>query len=280
MSTDFQSARVALGAQLRELRTEADMTGRDLAEALGWHPSKVSRLETGKQTATPADLTSWAAAVGRQDLTGELKGRLAGLETTYRSWRRQLADGFRPRQDVALAETEATRMIRALEVTRIPGLAQTADYARHIFSAAAEFRQAPRDIEDAVRARMRHQQVIYEPGKSFRFLIWEGALYARSCPPEVMSAQLDRLASLIGVDTVDLGIMPFGAHLRRLPSHGFWIYDQRLVIVETLTTEMWLDDDDAIRLYERAWAWLAESAVRDHQARRLIARAQAALDAA
>ncbi|MFE6776405.1 Scr1 family TA system antitoxin-like transcriptional regulator [Streptomyces sp. NPDC057702] len=116
-------------------------------------------------------------------MAGELKGRLAGLETTYRSWRRQLADGFRPRQDVAIAETEATRAIRALEVALAPGLAQTADYARHVFAAAATFRRVPRDAEDAIRTRMRHQQVLYEPGRSFRFLIWEGALFARPCPP-------------------------------------------------------------------------------------------------
>ncbi|MFT2020155.1 helix-turn-helix domain-containing protein [Streptomyces sp. 796.1] len=280
MSTDFQSARVALGARLRELRTEAGLTGKGVAEELGWQPSKVSRLETGKQTATPHDLTRWATAVGRPELAGELRGRLAGLESTYRSWRRQLADGHRPRQEVAIVQTETTRIIRALEVVRIPGLVQTADYARSLFAAAAEFRGTPRDTEEAVRTRIRRQQALYEPGKTFRFLLWEGALYARPCPPEVMSAQLDRLVSLIGLDTVELGIIPFAAQVRRAPSHGFWIYDRRLVIVETVSTEMWLDDAESIALYERAWEWLAESAVHGFGARRLITRARGALDLA
>jgi transcriptional regulator with XRE-family HTH domain len=50
VSTDFQSARVALGARLRELRVEAGLGGKGIAETLGWQRSKVSRLENGKQT--------------------------------------------------------------------------------------------------------------------------------------------------------------------------------------------------------------------------------------
>jgi transcriptional regulator with XRE-family HTH domain len=278
VSTDYQSARVALGARLRELRTEADLDGKSIAERLNWQRSKVSRLENGKQTPSPADLALWADAVGRPELAGELKGRLVGLETHYRSWRRQLAGGHRARQELGIAETAATQTIRGVEVARIPGLFQTADYARATFEANAEFRQVPKDIEEAVRARIRRQEALYESGRRFRFLVWEGALHVLTCPREVMASQLDRLASLIGLDTIELGIIPFGAQLRRAPTHGFWIYDQRLVIVETVSTEMWLDDEDTIQLYGRAWDWMNEAAVHGQPARRLIARARAALD--
>lgn len=90
MSTDYQTAREALGARLRELRTEA---GLDLAAKLGCQPSKVSRLQNGKQTPTAADLTKWAQACGRPDVEAELQGLRAGLEMKqrHRSWRRQLA---------------------------------------------------------------------------------------------------------------------------------------------------------------------------------------------
>ncbi|MFJ1783047.1 hypothetical protein ACIOML_01900 [Streptomyces anulatus] len=37
----------------------------------------------------------------------------------------------------------ATQYIRGGEVCRIPGLFQTADYARHAFEANAEFRRRP-----------------------------------------------------------------------------------------------------------------------------------------
>ncbi|MFE5097615.1 hypothetical protein ACFRCI_46940 [Streptomyces sp. NPDC056638] len=41
---------------------------------------------------------------------------------------------------------------------------------------------------------------------------------------------------------------------------------------------MWLDGEENIALYERAWDWLAEATVDGPQARRLIARARASLD--
>ncbi|GAA2239146.1 helix-turn-helix transcriptional regulator [Streptomyces amakusaensis] len=279
MTTDFQTARIALGARLRELRAETGLTGKAFAEELGWQRSKISRLENGKQTPSPADLTAWATAAGHPELAGELQGRLSGLETKYRSWRRQLAGGYRARQELAIAETAATQTIRGLEVSRIPGMLQTAEYARYGFEASAEFRQTTTDIEGAVRTRIRRQEALYQPGKKFRFLIWEGALYVRTCPRGVHAGQLDRLVSLIGLDTVELGVIPFDAQLRRTPTHGFWIYDQRLVIVETISTEMWLDDEDSIQLYERAWNWAAESAVAGRQAQRAIDRARAFFDA-
>ncbi|MFI5985961.1 helix-turn-helix domain-containing protein [Streptomyces sp. NPDC051555] len=280
MTTDFQRGREALGARLQELRVEAGLDGKGLAERLGWHRSKVSRVQSGKQTPTLADLEAWAEATGRPGAAGELKGRLAGVELHYRSWRRQLASGHRARQERAIAETVSTTVIRGVEMVRIPGLFQTPDYARHTFAASAEFRRTPRDVEDAVRARIRRQEALYAPGKSFKFLLWEGALYARTTPPAVHAAQMDRLISLVGLDTVELGVVPFTADLRRTPSHGFWIYDRRLVIVETISTEMWLDDEESIQLYERAWSGFAESAVYGPSAQRLLSRVRGALDMA
>jgi transcriptional regulator with XRE-family HTH domain len=280
VTTDFQRARIALGVRLRELRTEAGLSGRDLAERCGWQPSKVSKLENGKQTPTADDLAAWAGAVGRPRAAAELKGRLTGLEVTYRSWRRQLAAGHRPRQDVAAAEHTSSRLIRAYEATVVPGVFQTADYARHLLGHNADFRQTPRDTEAAVRARMKGQQALYEPGREFRAVVWEAALHVRVCPPAVLAAQLDRLAGLVGLDTVQLGIVPFEAALTLTPRHGFWIYDQRLVIVETISAEMWLTDAPDVDLYVKAWDRLNASAKYGRLAHRLIARARAALDLA
>ncbi|MFI1827102.1 helix-turn-helix domain-containing protein [Streptomyces sp. NPDC020412] len=277
MSTDFQRARTVLGARLRELRIEAGYDGKGIAERLGWQRSKVSRLENGRQTPSSADLTAWATVVGRPELADTLVRQLASLETRYRSWRRQLASGHSARQELGIAVTQGTTLTRAVEVARIPGMLQTAEYARHAFVSNAEFRGTLKDTEKAVRARLRRQQALYEPGKRFHFLVWEGALHVLTCPPRVMAAQLDRLAGLIGLDTVSLGVLPFGVELRRAPSHGFWIYDRRLVIVETIGTELWLDDEESIRTYERAWDWFTDSAVFGSQAQRLIVRAQGCL---
>lgn len=282
MSTDFQIAREALGARLRELRAEAGLDAKDLAAKLGWPTSKVSRLQNGRQTPTAVDLTAWARAVGRPDAEAELQGLRAGLELSrHRSWRRQLAGGgHRGRQEIAVRQTRATQMIRGLEVSVVPGLFQTPEYARFVFDANAEFQGVPPTTEAAVEARMRRQEALYDPEKSFRFLISEAVLYYRSCPADVMAEQLDRLYNLVGRQRVEVGFLPFGAQLRRTAPHGFWIYDRRLVIVETISEELWLTTDEDIRLYERAWDWLAESAEYGTRARRLIGKARASLERA
>ncbi|WP_405909531.1 helix-turn-helix transcriptional regulator [Streptomyces sp. NBC_00828] len=280
MTTDFQSSREALGARLRELRTEAGVEGKDLAARLGWQPSKISRLQNGKQTATAADITAWVQGVGRPDAEAELQGLRSGVEMKHRSWKRQLSGGHRGRQEVAIKETQATQMIRGLEVSRIPGLFQTPEYARAIFDANAEFRGIPSTTEAAVAARVRRQEELYEPGKRFRFLVCEAALYHRSCAADVMADQLDRLYNIVGLRSVELGILPFGVQLRRTAPHAYWIYDQRLVIVETISEELWLTGQDDVQLYERAWDWLDGSAEYGATARRLIGRARASLDLA
>jgi transcriptional regulator with XRE-family HTH domain len=280
VTTDFQTAREALGARLRELRAEAGLEGKDLAARLGWQTSKVSRLQNGKQTPTRADLTAWAHSVEQPDAETELHGLLAGLDMKQRnrSWRKQLAGGIRNRQEIAVRLTENTTQIRGIEVSRIPGLFQTPEYARTVFDSLAEFRGIPATTEAAVEKRMRRQEALYDPEKMFRFLICEAALYHRPCPARVMAEQLDRLYNLVGRQRVELGIIPFGAQLRRTVPHAFWIYDSRLVIVETITEELWLTDDEDVQLYERAWEWLADSAEYGAPARRLIGRARASLD--
>jgi hypothetical protein len=155
---------------------------------------------------------------------------------------------------------------------------QTPEYARVIFDANAEFRGIPPTTDAAVEARMRRQEALYDPEKTFRFLLCEAALYHRSCPADVMAEQLDRLYNLVGQRRIELGILPFGTQLRRTAPHAFWIYDRRLVIVETISEELWLTGEDDIQLYERAWDWLAESAEYGPPARRLIGRARASLD--
>ena len=202
------------------------------------------------------------------------------MKQRHRSWRRQLAGGHRGCQEIAVRQTEDTETIRGLEVSRIPGLFQTPEYARVIFDSNAEFRGIPPTTEAAVEARMRRQVALYDPEKTFRFLVCEAALYHRSCPVDVMAEQLDRLYNLVGQRRIEVGILPFGTQLRRTAPHAFWIYDDRLVIVETISEELWLTGAEDVALYERAWNWLAESAEYGTPARRLIGRARASLDLA
>ncbi len=279
MSTDYQQAREALGIRLRELRLASDgrLTGTELARRLGWLQPKVSKLENGRQTATPEDLRAWADATGRPEAYDELVARLRGFESHIRSWRRQLSSGHKRVQDTHLAEHADAAVLRGWETSMVMGILQTPDYARAVFTRYAELQQSPRDTEEAVRSRMRRQEALYDPAKHFHLIMWEAALHVRICPPPVLAAQLDRLLGVIGLDTVELGIVPFGAALKIPPATGFWMYDDRQVIVETWHAELWLDDADSVATHLRVWNTLRESAVYGAEAQRVIGEARRAL---
>ncbi|MET4924033.1 helix-turn-helix transcriptional regulator [Streptomyces sp. PSRA5] len=280
MSTDYQRARGALGARLREVRTAAGLTGRQLAARCHWPHSKVSKLENGRQTARPEDLDEWARGCDAPEEAEDLRRRLQGLETHVQSRRRQLSTGHGPIQEKSVVEYRETQTIRAYEATVIPGLFQTPDYARALLTHNAEIHQTPRDTEAAVRARMRRQEALYEPRKRHRVIMWEGALHALPCAHETLAAQLDRLAGLIGLSTVSLGIVPLGAPMALTPKHGFWIFDEQLVRVETISTELRLDDPVDVALYGRVWDRLNNAAAYGPDAHRVLARARRLLAAA
>ena len=89
--------------------------------------------------------------------------------------------------------------------------------------------------------------------------------------------QLDRLAGVIGMDTVELGIVPLGAPLNIPAANGFWILDDRLVIAEDWHAELWLNDADSVATYRRVWDTLRESAVYGVEARELISTVRGTL---
>ncbi|MFC7863552.1 helix-turn-helix domain-containing protein [Streptomyces murinus] len=275
MGTDYQRAREELGHRLRELRVECPdgrLTGVQLAQRLGWQQSKVSKLENGRQTPTDEDLSAWARATGQPAAFAELRARLKGFESHIRSWRRQLAAGHGPVQDTWNILVSNSRTMHAISNAAISGMLQTADYARYVFERHAALQNAPRDTEDAVRARMKRQEWLYRPGKKLNLLMHESVLSARICPPEVLVAQLDRLLGVVGMDTVCMGILPLDAPLRLSLGNSFTMLDERLVVVEDWHAELWLDDAETIALYRRVWDTFAESAVYGAEAQRVIAR--------
>ncbi|MER6626075.1 helix-turn-helix transcriptional regulator [Streptomyces sp. NPDC000931] len=281
MSTDFQQARAALGTRLRELRftcPEGQLNGKELAARLGWPRSKVSKLENGKQTATRDDLWAWAEATGHPEAHDELVNRLAGFESHIRSWRRSLANGFTPLHESLSAEIDRSTGMRVWEESVVAGLLQTPEYARHVINRYSQLLGGAHDVDSAVRSRVRRQEWLYQPGRKMRVLMWEAALRSLICPPAVLAAQLDRLTGMIGMDTVELGIVPFTAQVKIVPANGFWILDDRLVVAEDWHAGLWLDDDDNIALYSKVWRTLERSAVYGAEAHNVITGARRALE--
>ncbi len=265
-------ARRALGQRLRELRQRGGLTGRQVAESLSWPASKVSKLENGRQTPTDDDIRGWAIVTHAESETESLLASLYTLEVQHAEWQRQLKTGLRPHQD-EIADLDAkTHLFRAFEPTFIPGLLQTAEYARARFTQSIAVFNVPNDIDDAVRARIRRQELLYRPDKQFHFVLTEATLRYRLCAPEVMLGQLDRLVTFAALPNVRLGIIGFETAYVVAPAHGFWLLDNDRVMVETFSAELNLAQPQEIKLYSSVFDQMAAVASYGRAARAVVTR--------
>jgi len=270
--TAVHEARNALALRLRELRQAANLTGRQLAEALSWPASKISKLENGRQTPTDDDIVAWTRWTDSEAEAEALLASLHTLELQHAEWQRQIKMGLRPHQQ-EIAELDAkTRLFRAFESTFIPGLLQTAEYARARFAQSISVFKVKDDVNAAVQARIKRQEILYRPDKRFHFVLTEAALRYRLCSPEVMLGQLDRLVSFSALTNVRLGIIGFETSYVVAPAHGFWLLDDDRVMVETFSAELNLAQPQEIALYRMIFDQLAGVASYGRAARGIITR--------
>ena len=259
------------GQRLRVLREDARLTGKDLAARLDWQQSKVSRLENGKQTATIEDVEAWVQAVrASTEQYDALVAELRAMRFEYATWKHQLRSGTARRQRANLPLEAKAALVRVFVPDMIPGLLQTAEYARHVFARLVHLHGIPNDVDEGVRTRMRRQQVLYDPAKRFRFLLTEAALRYRLCPPSVQRGQLDRLLAAAGLDTITLAIIPFTATLPVVPSHAFTMFDDTLVLVETIGAELAFRATEEKALYAEVFERLWKVGVQNDNATTLI----------
>jgi transcriptional regulator with XRE-family HTH domain len=262
-----------LAERLYGMRKVAGLTGARLAEEIGWPPSKVSKIENGRQTPSSDDIRAWAAGCGQPGEARELLDMLADVQAVHRRWQQRLRRGNAAvQEDLDRRTREATR-IRCAEILLMPGLLQTAGYARSIAAQVASI-NSNSDIDATVEAKMRRQEVLYDTSRTFQFVIAEAALRTLPCPVQVMAGHLDRLLSL-DLDNVTLGIIPMGTELDLAPVHGFLILDDT-AIVETYSEDNAAGEEEST-VYGRIFERLMAEAVTGDDARRLIAAAAASL---
>jgi transcriptional regulator with XRE-family HTH domain len=271
-ASNVHEARNTLGKRLRDLRQQAGVSGRRLAESLSWPPSKVSKLENGRQTPSDDDIRAWTRATSSEHETEALLASLHTLEVQYAEWRRILRTGLRPRQNDLAQLDKRTRFIRGFEATVIPGLLQTATYARARFAEGIRVFKLPNDINEAVQGRIQRQEILYRPDKRFHFVLTEAALRFRLCSPQIMLGQLDRLISFSALPNVRLGIIGFETQYTTSPWHGFWLYDNDRVMVETYSAALNLAQPQEIELYSSIFEQLAAVASYGRSARAIINR--------
>jgi transcriptional regulator with XRE-family HTH domain len=252
-----------LAAILHRLREDSGMSTYQLAEALGWSQSRVTRIERGRIAATAEDVEAWAGATRAP---GHVRDELSELAyeawTHTRSWRTSHRRGLAARQREMSELERSCTLLRQFQPEAIPGLLQSPSYARHLLIMADITGQC--DIDAAVTARMERQQVLREQGRQFEYVLVEGALRWRPGPAEIMAEQRDYLLATARLPSVSIAVIPFDQQARAPYIHPFTIYDTPgapLVLTEQYTGETFISDTRDIAVYQRTFDLLRESAL-------------------
>lgn len=194
-----------LGRELRDLRTRADLTYEDVARQLGWHHTKVRRIEAAKTKPGAHDLDELFDLYG----AGTTE-RAVLLDLAANAWRRGWWLDYQDVFKSALVpfESEAT-IIRQWEPQLVPGLMQTADYARVVIAAG---RVVDDEVGRRVAARLARQELLSRPDAPRLDVVIDEAVLRRPIGgPAVMRAQLRMLVEYADRPNVDLRVVPEAA---------------------------------------------------------------------
>jgi transcriptional regulator with XRE-family HTH domain len=253
----YLTDRERLAAALRALRQSAGLTGMDAARKSGMSQPKISKLETGRLLPSIADvrtlLTLYRTAPADRDELLELAAR---LHATIESNRTILRHGA-ARTQARLGELEnESATLRYFSPFVIPGLLQTAEYMRRVFSLDLSGAELAR----TVAARQSRQQLLYDSAKAFTFVITESALRWRFCPDDVMAAQAGHIASLATLGNVEIGVILTGARAGDTPLHGYQIFDDRVASIELEHAVVTVTDPRDIAKYLSLFAAMSQAA--------------------
>ncbi|MGW0589824.1 helix-turn-helix domain-containing protein [Streptosporangium sp. NPDC002607] len=257
----------ALGELLRRLRRDAGLTGKGLAVRAGVTQSTVSQIETGKLLPVPETVDRLVGALGLDEVgRAELDALLARLRDEVS----RLKDGLAGRESANVARMRSARRLAVFSSAMIPALLQTAEYARLAVALGREVDEG--DAAKVAAVRVEAQAVLFEPGRTFVFVLTEGAVRTWPGSPSLMLAQLDRLAQVSTLPHVRLGVVPWSAGVPAFPLHGFTILDGSVSVVESFTGEITLSEAEEVAVHERAFKTFAAAAVHGDDLRNLLGR--------
>jgi transcriptional regulator with XRE-family HTH domain len=263
-------ARSRLAERLRRLRLHAGLSGEELGRRCGFSQPKVSKVENARQTPSIPDVRAWAEATAASEQeAAELVALAEAVLTQARSWHDELASGVAAKQARVGELEQATRHLRVFQTEFVPGLLQTAEYARGVFTLVQEFGAI--DVEAAVAARLARQQLLYDQTRRFEFLVTEAALHWRPGTNTMLAAQMRHIANVAALPHVDVGVLPLDARAVAF-HHSFVVHDLHLVTVETASRELHITDPDEVASHVRRFEILWSAALVSEQCAALLNR--------
>jgi len=207
----------------------------------------VSRIETGRAV---ADADVVVRVVNALSLEGDAAGELLALvERAYGGEARRRVDaGVSMRRSSSAEMFASATEIRSFQSGAVPRLLRTEEYGKAVQALAAGEGEPAGDP-------------LAETAREFVFVVTEGALRTWPDSPGLMAAQLDRIAEADRRQNVRVGVVPWSAAVPSVPLHGFTLYDDRAVTVETFTRELTLTDPADVSAHVEIFGAFADAAV-------------------
>jgi transcriptional regulator with XRE-family HTH domain len=259
---NFTDPDESIGATLARLRRASGLSGAEAGRRAGMSQAKVSRIETGAVTPAPDDVGQLARALGvDEQLAGQLMSRTVIAQRRPTDWSPSpigLASGQR-----VIAQREAqVNIIRAFEPIVIHGLLQTGEYARALLSvfrmqetvAPTQARSPAASVAEALAERIGRQEILTDSRRSFVFVMMETVFDNNFCPAEDMLGQIRRLWEISQqYDNVSIRIVPLSAKPKIPALHGFELFDDELVAIDTFNTTLTSTGEPDLRLYRHVF---------------------------
>lgn len=202
-----------MGAELRKLREHAGLATREAAELLSVNAARISSIEAGRFGVSAERVQMFARNYGCTDepYVTALADMTAGHHGQARNWWDDYR-GVLPSGMFDLAEVEHHALaIRTAQVSLLPGLLQTAEYATLVFRQSAPG-LSPSELGHRVEHRMKRQEILRgEDPTPYTAVIHEAALRMRFGGRRAMRAQLRHIAEMSESEGVAVRVVPFEA---------------------------------------------------------------------
>lgn len=238
---------IVLGLRLRDLREQAGVTFDQAAGALSVNPTTVRRMEKAEVGLKPVYVEKLLQVYG----VGQAES-LAFLslveEANNPGWWHRFRDVLPGWFSLYVSLEESASLIRSYEPHCVPGLLQTADYARALLRVG--FPGAPaEELNRRVALRMERQTLLDSPQRVRLWAVVDETVLRRPVGgPEVMRAQLDRLIEAAAKPHIALQILPFanGPHSGMFGPFQLFRFDipelPDIVYTENLTGAVYHDE--------------------------------------
>ncbi|WP_298182375.1 helix-turn-helix transcriptional regulator [Saccharomonospora sp.] len=201
--------RMIVGAQLRRLREQAGISRGDAGYHIRASESKISRLELGRVGFKDRDVADLLTLYGVTD--PDERGMLLGMveEANQPGWWQKFNDYTPKWFEPYLGLEEAASRIQTYELQFVPGLLQTADYARAVITHGLPD-AASEEAEARVALRMRRQRLLRRPRAPKLWAVLDESVIHRPIGGrKAHREQLEHLLEVTELPHVTVQVVPY-----------------------------------------------------------------------